>query len=810
MGADTWGMTGVRPPIQREQVLSGLAAISAWAVFLLGAWVVGEWTVGALRVAWPSTRWLAMAPSTGLAFMALGALLGAGPRLRAREANAAWLVPPLLLALGCLWALHHHGTSAPLPSIWALPIQALPGRPFFGRMSPTAAVALLLAAAALGLRFREAGALPWRLSVSQGLSLGLGVASGALIASFGFGAPVLQEGRIALVAPPAVVGFLLLSVGQLTAGERSWGRRWLTSPSLLARLTRKTIPAMLLVVVAGGWATGAVLEHAAGPGRLIGAAVVTVLAAGLVALITARVAARIQGEVDRAQSGLREQVEFQRATLNSVGEGVLSTDLEGRMVGLNPVAAALTGWPLEEALGRPHGEVLNLLDPGDRRPLADLTEPVLWHGEAYASPGPSLLVARDGTERRVLEHAAPMRDEAGAVVGMVIAIRDMTTYLELEEKLRQAQKMEAIGQLAGGIAHDFNNMLSAIQGGAELMAMRAALDSEQAGYVRMIKDGTMRAADLVAKLLAFSRKGKVVSTGVDVHEIVQATCAILARSIDPRIRVEMKLDARGSVMVGDPTTLQHLFLNLGINARDAMPEGGRLLFATANRHLGEGEALPDLQAGPCLDVVVEDTGCGIPPGIRDRIFEPFFTTKPAGQGTGLGLASVYAAVKEHRGAISVESEPGKGTRFRLTFPVDEAPAYPVRTPEELVPHGHGRVLVIDDEPLVRTVAFGMLKSLGYSALLAEDGEAGLDLYRREGDRIDAVIVDLVMPRLGGLETIQALRALDPGVRVLLCSGFDLESRLGRPGWGWSGPFLQKPYRRADLAAALARLVALPT
>ncbi len=749
-----------------------------------------------------------MAPTTGLAFVAAGISLWGAPRLREPGASLAWGGLAAATGLGCLGLLAWRAFGPHSQPTLAAPVPGAGWRPFFGRMSPWSAWLFIAASSAKLLRFRERAGPSKRTAVSQGLTVGVLLISGFVLAGMGFRSPLLQEGGLIPIAPPAALGFHLLALGQLCEGDQSWGWQWLHSPTLFARLTRKTIPAMLALVVIGGWMIGAVLIRFAGEGRLVGAALVTALIASLMALLTGAVAAGIQREVDLGQRALQEREERLRTTLDSIGDGVLTTDLEGRIISMNPVAEALTGWSRDQALGRDHAEILRLLDSKDRQPLPDLTERVLQLGETYTTLNPNFLLARDGTELRVSENAAPIRDGSGQVMGMVIALRDMTRYIELEEKLRQSQKMDAIGQLSGGVAHDFNNMLLGIQGGAELLALRLPKDPQLAGYVRMIKDGALRATDLTAKLLAFARKGKVISTGVDIHEILKAAFLLLERSIDPRIRLDLALNARHSTAVGDPTMLQNVFLNLGINARDAMPEGGTLRFSTRDVRIEESEAgLPpfNLEPGPYLEITVADTGSGIAPEVLDKVFEPFFTTKSVGHGTGLGLAAVYGGMKEHHGAVTVTSELGRGTTFRLLIPSTAAEVSPLASREEEAIAGEGCVLVIEDEAIVRSVATSLLESLGYTVILAEDGLAGVEVFQRERHRIDLVLLDLVMPRLGGKETLLRLRELQPEVKVLLCSGFDHEGHLGELIRYGANGFIQKPYRRVALGEALARI-----
>jgi two-component system, cell cycle sensor histidine kinase and response regulator CckA len=404
----------------------------------------------------------------------------------------------------------------------------------------------------------------------------------------------------------------------------------------------------------------------------------------------------------------------------------------------------------------------------------------------------------------------PLHDEHGEVVGILGMFEDITDRKLAEEQLRQNQKLESIGQLAGGIAHDFNNMLTAIIGAAELLTMR--LDADAGDGLRRLAEEILDAADkaagLTQRLLEFSRKGSHSREPVDVHTLLEAAAGLLARTVDRRIEVVIDLRADLVRLLGDPSQLQSMLLNLGVNARDAMANSGRLRLATANVQLEPGDPRAGAFAitpGPYVEIEVSDTGGGMSPSVAKRVFEPFFTTKPVGQGTGLGLSAVYSAVVDHGGAITFETKPGVGTSFRVYLPVDPD-AEPVRsrtTSEQL--RGRARILLVDDEELVRNVAAAMLTSLGYEVVMAADGEEAVGVYAREGETIDLVILDMIMPKLNGRETLQRLRELDPDVAVLFCSGYTRE-RVEVEDEGVRG-FLKKPYQLAELARHIADALA---
>ncbi len=634
---------------------------------------------------------------------------------------------------------------------------------------------------------------------------------------------------------------------------------------------------------------------------------------------------------ERMELELRESLERLRITLDSIGDAVIATDTEGRVTGMNPVAATLTGFSQAEALGRPLEEVFRILDGDTGREPESPVARAMAGGMTTGLPEHTVLRARDGAEHLVADACSPIRDGKDNTVGAVLVFRDVTDRLRAQEELRQkelvfrtlfetspyaisiqeaasgtyrlvnaaftrftgipeaealghtpqelglvsdpagyaeiskqtrrkgridqatfrsrgrdgseriglvaarqlpfdgedcflamtvditeltrlqeelahAQRMDAIGQLAGGVAHDFNNMLGGILGAAELLRMDPDVTvSARMKYVDLIADTCARAAELNRKLLAFARKGKIESTAVDVHQAVENALGLLGHTLDKRITLATDLRAERRTVIGDLSMLMNALLNLGINAGHAMPEGGTLTFASRNEVLGtarcSGSPFP-LEPGPFLCLEVRDTGCGMSPETLSHIFEPFFTTRAPGQGTGLGLAAVYGILRQHHGGIEVESALGSGTTFRLLLPLAEI-QMPNAAPAHAPLQGTGCILLVDDEDIIRSTGKAMLERLGYRVLLAQDGEAALATYRQERERIDLVILDMIMPRMNGRECFAALKALDPGVRALLASGFARESDLETLRAEGVRAFLRKPYNTLELSRAVA-------
>ncbi len=387
----------------------------------------------------------------------------------------------------------------------------------------------------------------------------------------------------------------------------------------------------------------------------------------------------------------------------------------------------------------------------------------------------------------------------------ILMVEDVTQRAQLEEQLRQAQKMDIVGQLAGGIAHDFNNMLTGIMASAELMKHRMSDDDRNMKMVNTILNAAARSAHLTRDLLTFSRKGVKESTLVAVNDTISAVIGLLERTIDKNIHLVTSLSADDPIVMGDQALLQNALLNLGVNARDAMPNGGTLTYDTSVTILDAVACR--LSQIPCspgtyLRIAVSDTGAGIPREIMARIFEPFFTTKEQGKGTGLGLAAVYGTVRDHKGGLTVISEPRQGTTFHLFLPLCPVTGNAAE-PGDTIIRGKGGILLVDDEEILRHTGCDLLEELGYTVFVAEDGEDALRQYVQLRSSIDLVLLDMVMPKLNGKETFFRLREMNPEVRVLFCSGFNREGNANELAQLGAKGLIRKPYSMNDLGKAIS-------
>ena len=514
---------------------------------------------------------------------------------------------------------------------------------------------------------------------------------------------------------------------------------------------------------------------------------------------------RMQAAILKTIESLRSSEENLRVTLDSIGDAVIATDTDTCITRMNPVAEKMTGWTADMAIGKPLTTVFRIVDAESHQELEAPAQAVLERDEIVSFGENTLLIAKNGKESLIADSIAPIRNDNHVLLGVVLVFRDITEEKALQEQLLQSRKMDTIGQLAGGIAHDFNNMLGGVIGSAELLKRRLPDDQKAEKFLDMIMESAERAAELTSKLLAFARKQHVSSTPVDVHQALRNALSILGSTVDRRIQISSSLAAEASMVVGDLTQLQNVFLNLAINAAQAMPDGGTLAISTQVIELDKVycEVSPfDLQPGSYLEIEFRDTGCGIPTDQLDRIFEPFFTTKGRGEGTGLGLAAVLGTVQMHKGAVTVYSEVGAGTVFHVQLPLTEEAAVK-HTPAGQLVRGSGLILIVDDEAVMRVTAAAVLEDLGYNVLLAEDGVSGLDLYRQQKDEIDLVLLDMIMPNMNGSDCFAEMQKINPEVKVILSSGFTRNEDLASMRAAGLAGFIRKPYRGVVLSQTVA-------
>ena len=478
-------------------------------------------------------------------------------------------------------------------------------------------------------------------------------------------------------------------------------------------------------------------------------------------------------------------------------EAIAITDPRGSVTYVNPAFERVTLRRAADALNHPVRELL-----GDEAAV-----PVESAGDVFATTGSwkkrISLTRSDGSTVDLDLTVSPVRGPDGGIANFTYVGRDITQESALEEQLRQSQKLEAIGMLAGGVAHDFNNILTGILGYANMLEPDAPDGSTMQEGLRVIQQAAERAAELSKQLLSFARRGKRESTSVDLNTTVLEVVSLLTRTINKNITVTEQFNTSQATVLGDAGQLQQVVLNLAINARDAMPDGGTLTFRTWRQQFSAEQlvAHPGAAPGTFVALSVSDTGRGIEKKNLRRIFEPFFTTKDPGKGTGMGLAMVYGIVKAHQGFIDVQSELGKGTTFTVYIPATDTPPVAVCA-RRRVAAGQATVLVVDDEEVVRKLASEMLRRAGYSVATAASADEATAWYKDHWRDIDLVIVDMVMPGKDGAACFEALKTINPHVRAILTTGYGLDGHAQDTLDAGMVGYLQKPYHSEDLVNAV--------
>ncbi|MCP4896743.1 MAG: PAS domain S-box protein [bacterium] len=484
---------------------------------------------------------------------------------------------------------------------------------------------------------------------------------------------------------------------------------------------------------------------------------------------------------------------------------------DGTMLAANAAARACLGCAEEELVGRHVGTIY--AEESQQR-IAALLE--RWPHTSDLRDEELVIVTKDGQRRQVLLSATAIRDDRGEIQSSISVQIDVTERRQaaaekatLQEQLIHAQKMEAIGTLAGGLAHDLNNSLMGVVGLASVMKLRSSPDSPTARDAEIIEKAGRRAFEMTEQLLGFARKSKPLARRIDLLNTVGRVVAILKHTIPKNIEIRSPDPQTSLAISGDPGQLEQVIMNLAVNARDAMPDGGVLGFTLEELTVSQqpSRTVPGLAPGRYAVVAVSDQGGGIPEGVRSRVFEPFFTTKDAGRGTGMGLAMAYSIVRDHGGALAFESTPDVGTVFRVFLPIAEGGA--TQRSEKTTDHalfGSGTILLVDDEEIVREVAERMLKVLGYEVLLAESGEQALEIYSTQSQKVDLIVLDMMMPGMSGQDCFRELTARNPGVRILFSSGNAPPDASHQPCSENCVGFIQKPYTIKVLSQAIATAI----
>jgi len=515
-------------------------------------------------------------------------------------------------------------------------------------------------------------------------------------------------------------------------------------------------------------------------------------------------------DIGLLKGGLLQQGDVLPSLFACGSIGAALCTAEGKLVAISPTFARLLDYQAGELLGMAY---TNLTHPQNRADLGQVIRKI-QAAEVPLQSTERLYLRKSGAPNWCLENFALIQDTPGLPVLVLVLLQDIQQRKDteeehgrLQERLFQAQKMEALGTLAGGIAHDFNNLLGVILGFASIVRLRLAPGDPLLEFVKMIEQSAERGADLARQLLGLGRQGKFESATIRVGDVLGRVVKIISRTFDRCIQVQTHTESAPLWADAHPGQLEQAILNLCINARDAMPEGGVLTLESARVTLGEGDSFRPNHClpGDYVRLTVRDTGVGIPPQVLGRIFDPFFTTKEPGKGSGLGLSMVYGMASGAGGFVQVQSEVGRGSAFSIHLPLRAPPLeHRVAARSSLLEPGSGTVLVVDDEPMVLAFVEEALKKLGYQVLTAVDGQQAYEVFSSHANQIERVLLDMVMPGTSGLEVCRRLRGINPQVKVILTSGYSSGEVTREARLAGAVGFIGKPYSLEELSCALRR------
>jgi two-component system, cell cycle sensor histidine kinase and response regulator CckA len=512
----------------------------------------------------------------------------------------------------------------------------------------------------------------------------------------------------------------------------------------------------------------------------------------------------------QADEALRESEEKYRTILESIEEGYFETDLAGNLTFFNNPFCRIVGYPPNQLMGM---DTRQYTTPETAARMDRLAEKL--RENRIPENVADYDVIRDGGDKVMLELSYSLReDPEGRPIGFRGVLRDVSERKKAEEEkhklenqLQQAQKMESIGTLAGGIAHDFNNILMGIQGNASLMLLK--INSEHPNYekIKNIEQYVQNGTALTKQLLGFARRGKYIVKATDLNEIIDKSSSLFART-RKEIRVHTNLFAAIWSAEVDRGQIEQVLLNLYVNAWQAMPDGGDLYLHTENIILDGSYVKPyKVEPGRYVKISITDTGVGIDAETQKRIFEPFFTTKEMGRGTGLGLASVYGIIKSHGGYINVYSELGQGTTFTIYLPASGKEAMEDEAASAPIIKGTGTILLIDDEKMILEVGRELLEELGYTVLPVMGGQQAIEIFEQNQDKVDLIIMDMIMPGMSGSETFDRLKEIKPEAKILLSSGYSIDAQATKILRRGCDGFIQKPFNMNQLAEKIQRILA---
>lgn len=507
-----------------------------------------------------------------------------------------------------------------------------------------------------------------------------------------------------------------------------------------------------------------------------------------------------------AEELLEAEKERLTVTLRSIGEGVITTDIEGRVLLVNKAGEELTGWKQEETAGKHLSEIFNIMNSNTREKSALPLDRVLKTGKNFSFPARIFLVSTDGTERLISGSISPIFDRDNKIIGFVIVFQDITEKVGLEEELLKARKLESVGVLASGIAHDFNNILTGVIGNISLARMYINSEEKACEILSEAEKAALRARALTYQLLTFAKAGSPLKTPASISELLkQITNLVLSGS---NVKAEFFIENNLWSAEIDTGQISKVISNLILNARQAMPEGGTVQITAENIFSGKEQHLP-LKPGKYVKIAIKDHGIGISKKNLEKIFDPYFTTKQ--ENSGLGLSETYSLIKKHNGFITAESKLRAGTNFYIYLPACQKDvAINSEKQKENIVTGKGKILLLDDEDTVRTVTGKILNRLGYNVDFAKNGTEAIEIYKKakeNGIPFDTVIMDLTIPGgIGGKEAIQELVIFDPEIKAIVSSGYTADSIVSDyRKYGFSA-FIAKPYKLSELSEILHKVI----
>jgi PAS domain S-box-containing protein len=511
-----------------------------------------------------------------------------------------------------------------------------------------------------------------------------------------------------------------------------------------------------------------------------------------------------------ADDALREGEEKYRTILESIEEGCFETDINSNLTFFSNPFLIILGYSRDELLGV---NTAKYTSPDTAAKMKRITERLRETGKPENVTDYDV-IRKDGSNVSLELSVSLRKDQDGLPTGYRGVLRDVSERKQTEEEkhklenqLQQASKMESIGTLAGGIAHDFNNILMGIQGNASLMLLKIESDHPNYEKIKNIEKYVQNGTELTKQLLGFARRGKYLIKATDLNEIIEKSSSLFARTKkEIRVHTELSEDLWSAEV--DRGQIEQVLLNLYVNAWQAMSTGGDLYLQTENIILDRSYLKPyKVEPGRYVKISVSDTGVGIDKETQERIFEPFFTTKEMGRGTGLGLASVYGIIKSHGGYINVYSEKEKGTVFTIYLPASEKIALKeIESGPAAIIKGSGTILLIDDEEMILDVGIELLEELGYTVKSAMSGPEAIDVFKEERGKIDLIIMDMIMPGMGGGETFDRLKEIDPDIKVLLSSGYSINGQATKILRRGCDGFIQKPFNMNQLAEKVQRIL----